>query len=347
MLPREVMQEVYNEFFDYKNSGLSVLELNHRSILFNEIVYEAKEDLRELLNIPSNYSIIFLQGGASLQFSAVPMNLMKIKKAGFIVTGHWAKRAMEEAALYGETIELTSSGDRNYSYIPDCSNLGISEELDYVHYCENNTIYGTQFKDIPNVGNVNLVCDMSSCLLSEPIDIEKYALIYAGAQKNMGPAGTTVVIVRNDLVSDDVLTGTPFVMRYKKQIDNDSRYNTPPCYGIYMCGKVFKWLKRNGGVETIHEINKTKAEMLYDYIDNSKLFEGTAEIQSRSLMNVTFTTGDPNLDMVFVEDSKRQGFVSLKGHRFVGGLRATLYNAIPKEQVAELIDYMKKFERNN
>lgn len=346
-MPPEVLKEAQKEFLDYHGSGMSVMELNHRSVLFNQIVAEAKEDLKELLHIPDNYKVLFLQGGASLQFAAIPMNLMKKKKAGFIITGHWAKRAFEEAGMYGEVVELASSADKNFSYIPDCTDLAITNGFDYVHICENNTIYGTQFKKLPETNGIDIVSDMSSCILSKPIDVSKYALIFAGAQKNMGPSGVTVVIVRDDLVSEDVLEGTPFVMRYKKQVDNDSRFNTPSCYGIYMCGKMFRWLKTLGGLKAIQKINEAKAAMLYEYLDESHLFNGTAERESRSIMNVTFTTGNDNLDMEVVEDSKKYGFVSLKGHRFVGGLRASLYNAIPMGNVKALIKYMKNFEMQN
>ena len=344
MLPPEVMRECYREFLNYKNSGMSVMELNHRSILFNEIVDDAENDLRLLLNIPNNYKVLFLQGGASLQFSAIPMNLMKKRKAGYILTGHWARRAYEEAKMFGECKVLASSEDKDYSYIPDCSDLEIDETYDYIHICENNTIYGTQFHEIPNVKGANLVSDQSSCILSKPIDVTKYALIYAGAQKNMGPSGTTIVIVREDLVTDDVLEGTPYVMRYKNQVDNNSRYNTPSCYSLYMCGKEFKWLKGLGGLEEIEKINIEKVKLMYEFIDESKLFYGTAEKSSRSLMNVTFTTGNSDMDMDIVEDSKKYGFVSIKGHRFVGGLRASLYNAIPIENVKAFINYLKGYE---
>ncbi len=339
-MPPEVLKEAQKEFLDYHGSGMSVMELNHRSVLFNQIVAEAKEDLKDLLHIPDNYKILFLQGGASLQFAAIPMNLMKKRKAGFIITGHWAKRAFEEARMYGEVVELASSSDKNYSYIPDCKNLSISDDFDYVHICENNTIYGTQYKELPETNGVDIVSD----ILSKPIDVSQYALLFAGAQKNMGPAGVTIVIIRNDLIRDDVLMGTPFVMRYKEQADNDSRFNTPSCYGLYMCGKVFQWLRKLGGLSAIKEMNEMKAKMLYDYLDKSRLFHGTAAREFRSIMNVTFTTGNDNLDMEFVEDSKKHGFVSVKGHRFVGGLRASLYNAIPIENVKALVNYMKTFE---
>lgn len=345
MMPPEVLREAYDEFFDFKNSGMSVMELNHRSILFNEIIEEAEHDLRELMGIPDNYKVLFLQGGASLQFSAIPMNLMKHRKAGYILTGHWAKRAYEEASMYGKVIALASSQDRQFSYIPDCDDLNIEQDMDYIHICENNTIYGTEYHKLPDTKGVDLVSDQSSCILSRQCDVSKYALIYAGAQKNMGPSGVTVVIVRNDLIRDKVLDGTPYVMRYKNQADNNSRYNTPSCYGIYLCGKEYKWLLKNGGIAEAEKANRKKANLLYNFIDNSKLFKGTAEKDSRSVMNVTFTTGNPDIDMDIVEDSKKYGFVSIKGHRFVGGLRATLYNAIPIENVEALIDYLESYEK--
>lgn len=344
MIPSEVMKEANQEFLDYSGSGMSVMELNHRSVLFNEIIDEAKADLKDLLEIPSNYKVLFLQGGASLQFAAIPMNLMKNRKAGFIMTGHWTKRAFEEAQMYGEVNELASSADKNYTYIPNCSNLLIPDDLDYIHICENNTIYGTRFTKLPDTSGRDLVSDMSSCILSEPIDVSRYGLIFAGAQKNMGPAGVTIVIIREDLIRDAVMSGTPSVMKYKNQLDNNSRFNTPPCYGIYMCGKVFKWLKRMGGLSAMKEMNKRKSALIYNYLDESKLFHGTVNREFRSMMNATFTTGDNDLDMAFVEDSKKAGFVGVKGHRFVGGLRASLYNAIPYENVEALVKYMKEYE---
>lgn len=344
MIPSEVMKEANQEFLDYSGSGMSVMELNHRSILFNEIIDETTADLKDLLEIPNNYKVLFLQGGASLQFAAIPMNLMKKRKAGFIMTGHWAKRAFEEAQMYGEVNELASSADKNYTYIPNCSNLLIPDDLDYIHICENNTIYGTGFTKLPDTSGKDLVSDMSSCILSEPIDVSRYGLIFAGAQKNMGPAGVTIVIIREDLIRDDVISGTPSVMKYKNQFDNNSRFNTPPCYSIYICGKVFKWLKRMGGLSAMKEMNKRKSELIYNYLDESKLFHGTVDREFRSMMNATFTTGDNDLDMAFVEDSKKAGFVGVKGHRFVGGLRASLYNAIPYENVEALVKYMKEYE---
>lgn len=344
MMPIEVMKEANEEFLNYAGSGMSVMELNHRSVLFNEIVDQAKADLKDLLTIPDNYQILFLQGGASLQFAAVPMNLMKNRKAGFVMTGHWTKRAFEEAQMYGEAVVLASSADKNYTYIPDCSNLTIPDDLDYVHICENNTIYGTRFTKLPDVAGKDIVSDVSSCILSEPVDVSKYGLLFAGAQKNMGPAGVTIVIIREDLIRDEVLPGTPSVVKYKNQCDNNSRFNTPPCYSIYMCGKVFKWLKRLGGLSIMKEMNREKAALIYSYLDESQLFHGTVDRAFRSMANATFTTGDNDLDMAFVEDSKKSGFIGLKGHRFVGGLRASLYNAIPLENVNALVDFMKQYE---
>lgn len=344
MMPIEVMQEAHREFLNYAESGMSVMELNHRSILFNEIVEETKADLKDLLGMPNNYKILFLQGGASLQFAAVPMNLMRHRKAGFIMTGHWTKRAFEEAQMYGEAVVLATSEDRNYTYIPNCDNLSVPEDLDYVHICENNTIYGTRFIEFPNTKGKDVVSDMSSCILSEPIEISKYGLIFAGAQKNMGPAGVTIVIVREDLIRDDVIPGTPSVMKYKNQFESNSRFNTPPCYSLYMCGKVFKWIKRIGGLSAMKELNEKKAKIVYEYLDESRMFHGTVDREFRSMANATFTTGDNDLDMAFVEDSKKVGFVGLKGHRFVGGLRASLYNAIPIKNVKALVKYMKEYE---
>lgn len=347
MMPIEVMQEAHREFLNYAESGMSVMELNHRSILFNEIVEETKADLKDLLGMPNNYKILFLQGGASLQFAAVPMNLMRHRKAGFIMTGHWTKRAFEEAQMYGEAVVLATSEDRNYTYIPNCDNLSVPEDLDYVHICENNTIYGTRFIEFPNTKGKDVVSDMSSCILSEPIEISKYGLIFAGAQKNMGPAGVTIVIVREDLIRDDVIPGTPSVMKYKNQFESNSRFNTPPCYSLYMCGKVFKWIKRIGGLSAMKELNEKKAKIVYEYLDESRMFHGTVDREFRSMANATFTTGDNDLDMAFVEDSKKVGFVGLKGHRFVGGLRASLYNAIPVENVKALVEYMKQYETDH
>ena len=323
------------------------MEMSHRSKVFDEIIKEAEADLRELMNIPDNYKVLFLQGGASQQFAAVPMNLMKNKKAGYIITGQWAKKAFAEAKLYGEAVELASSADKTFSYIPDCSDLAITEDMDYVYICENNTIYGTKFKELPNTKGVDLVADVSSCFLSEPVDVSKYAIIYGGVQKNVGPAGVVIAIIREDLITDDVLPGTPTMLKYKTQADNDSLYNTPPCYGIYICGKVFKWIKNMGGLEVMKQKNEEKAKVLYDFLDQSEMFKGTVAPEDRSLMNVPFVTGDADLDAKFVKEAKAAGFENLKGHRSVGGMRASIYNAMPKEGVEKLVEFMKAFEAAN
>lgn len=347
VLPEEVLQEAADEMLDYKGCGMSVMEMSHRSKVFDDIIKDAEKDLRELMNIPDNYKVMFLQGGASQQFAAVPMNLMKNKKAGYIVTGQWAKKAFQEAKMYGEAIELASSADETFSYIPDCSDLDIPDDLDYVYICENNTIYGTKYKTLPNTKGKTLVADVSSCFLSEPVDVTKYGVIYGGVQKNVGPAGVVIVIAREDLITDDVLLGTPTMLKWKTQADNDSLYNTPPCYGIYICGKVFKWLKKMGGLEEMQKRNIEKAQILYDFLDQSKMFKGTVRKEDRSLMNVPFVTGDKDLDAKFVKEATEAGFVNLKGHRTVGGMRASIYNAMPKEGVEKLVAFMKKFEEEN
>lgn len=347
VLPEEVLREAADEMLDYKGCGMSVMEMSHRSKVYDNIIKEAEADLRDLMNIPDNYKVLFLQGGASQQFAAVPMNLMKNKKAGYIVTGQWAKKAFQEAKLYGEAIELASSADKTFSYIPDCSDLAIPDDLDYVYICENNTIYGTKYKTLPNTKGKELVADVSSCFLSEPVDVTKYGVIYGGVQKNIGPAGVVIVIVREDLVTDEVLPGTPTMLKWKTQADNDSLYNTPPCYGIYICGKVFKWLKKMGGLEEIQKRNMEKAQILYDFLDQSKLFQGTVRKEDRSLMNVPFVTGNADLDAKFVKEASEAGFVNLKGHRTVGGMRASIYNAMPREGVEKLVEFMKKFEEEN
>ena len=347
VLPEEVLREAAEEMMDYKGCGMSVMEMSHRSKVFDEIIKEAEADLRDLMNIPDNYKVLFLQGGASQQFAAVPMNLMKNKKAGYIITGQWAKKAYAEAKMYGEAVELASSADKTFSYIPDCSDLAITDDMDYVYICENNTIYGTKFKELPNTKGVDLVSDVSSCFLSEPVDVSKYAVIYGGVQKNVGPAGVVIAIIREDLITDDVLPGTPTMLKYKTQADNDSLYNTPPCYGIYICGKVFKWLKKMGGLEVMKQKNEEKAKILYDFLDESEMFKATVAPADRSLMNVPFVTGDADLDAKFVKEAKAAGFENLKGHRSVGGMRASIYNAMPKEGVEKLVAFMKEFEAAN
>ncbi|MCI5822024.1 MAG: 3-phosphoserine/phosphohydroxythreonine transaminase [Lachnospiraceae bacterium] len=347
VLPEEVLREAADEMMDYRGCGMSVMEMSHRSKVYDTIIKEAEADLREIMNIPDNYKVLFLQGGASQQFAAIPMNLMKNRKAGYIVTGQWAKKAFQEAKIYGEAIELASSADETFSYIPDCSDLDIPEDLDYVYICENNTIYGTKYKTLPNTKGHILVSDVSSCFLSEPVDVSKYGIIYGGVQKNIGPAGVVIVIIREDLISEDVLPGTPTMLKYKTQADADSLYNTPPCYGIYICGKVFKWIKKMGGLEVMKQRNEEKAKILYDFLDQSKLFKGTVRKEDRSLMNVPFVTGDADLDAKFVAEAKAAGLENLKGHRTVGGMRASIYNAMPKEGVEALVAFMKKFEEEN
>ena len=347
VLPEEVLREAQAEMLDYKGTGMSVMEMSHRSKAFDEIIQEAEQDLRDLMHIPDNYKVLFLQGGASLQFAMIPMNLMKNKVADYIVTGQWAKKAYQEAQKYGKANKIATSEDKTFSYIPDCSDLPISEDADYVYICENNTIYGTKFKTLPNTKGKDLVSDVSSCFLSEPVDVSKYAIIYGGVQKNIGPAGMVIAIVREDLITDDVLPGTPTMMKYKTHADANSLYNTPNCYCIYMCGKVFKWLKKQGGLEAMKAHNEKKAKILYDYLDESKLFHGTVEKESRSLMNVPFVTGNADLDAKFVKEAKEAGFENLKGHRTVGGMRASIYNAMPIEGVEALVEFMKKFEKEN
>jgi len=332
---------------DYRGTGMSVMEMSHRSKAYDTIIKEAEADLRELMNIPDNYKVLFLQGGASQQFAMIPMNLMKNRVADYIVTGQWAKKAYQEASLYGKANKIASSEDKTFSYIPDCSDLPISEDADYVYICENNTIYGTKFKTLPNTKGKPLVADVSSCFLSEPVDVTKYGVIYGGVQKNIGPAGVVIVIIREDLITEDVLPGTPTMLRYKIHADADSLYNTPPAYGIYICGKVFKWLKKMGGLEAMKERNEKKAKILYDYLDESKLFKGTVRKEDRSLMNVPFITGNEELDAKFVKEAKEAGFENLKGHRTVGGMRASIYNAMPIEGVEKLVEFMKKFEAEN
>jgi len=347
VLPEEVLREAADEMMDYQGSGMSVMEMSHRSKTYDKIIKDAEADLRDLMNIPDNYKVLFLQGGASQQFAMIPMNLMKKKKAGFIVTGQWAKKAYQEASIYGEAVKLASSEDKTFSYIPDCSDLDIPEDLDYVYICENNTIYGTKFWELPNTKGHTLIADVSSCFLSEPVDVSKYGVIYGGVQKNIGPAGVVIVIIREDLITEDTLPGTPTMLKYKTHADNDSLYNTPPAYGIYICGKVFKWLKKMGGLDAMKKHNEEKAKILYDFLDESKLFKGTVEAKDRSLMNVPFVTGDADLDAKFVKEAAAAGFVNLKGHRSVGGMRASIYNAMPKEGVEKLVAFMKEFEEAN
>ncbi|WP_313154059.1 3-phosphoserine/phosphohydroxythreonine transaminase [Lacrimispora sp.] len=344
VLPEEVLREAAQEMMDYKGCGMSVMEMSHRSKMFESIIGDAEADLRDLLKIPDNYKVLFLQGGASQQFAMVPMNLFKNRVGDYIITGQWAKKAYQEAKLYGTANAVASSADKTFSYIPDVSDLPISDDADYVYICENNTIYGTKFKTLPNTKGKTLVADLSSCFLSEPIDISKYGLIFAGAQKNVGPAGVVIAIIREDLITEDVLPETPTMLRYKTHADEKSLYNTPPAYGIYICGKVFQWLKKRGGLEAMKELNEKKAAILYDYLDQSQMFTGTVVKKDRSLMNVPFVTGNEELDALFVKESKAAGFENLKGHRSVGGMRASIYNAMPLEGVENLVSFMKDFE---
>ncbi len=347
VLPEEVLKEAAAEMMDYNGTGMSVMEMSHRSAAFEEIIETAEADIRELMGIPKHYKVLFLQGGASLQFAMIPMNLLKKGTADYIITGQWAKKAYQEAQKYGKANKIASSEDRTFSYIPDCQDLPISKDADYVYICENNTIYGTKYKELPNTKGKLLVADVSSCFLSEPTDVSKYGVIYGGVQKNIGPAGVVIVIIREDLITDDVLPGTPTMMKYKTHADAGSLYNTPPAYGIYICGKVFKWLKKQGGLAAMKERNEKKAGLLYSYLDQSRLFKGTVEPRDRSLMNVPFVTGNPDLDAKFVKEAREAGLENLKGHRTVGGMRASIYNAMPYEGVEALVAFMKKFEEEN
>ena len=347
VLPEEVLKEAAAEMLDYRGTGMSVMEMSHRSKAYQQIIEEAEADLRQLMNIPDNYKVLFLQGGAHQQFAMVPMNFMKNKVADYIITGQWAKKAYQEAKLYGTANAIASSADKTFSYIPDCSDLPISENADYVYICENNTIYGTKFHTLPNTKGKDLVADVSSCFLSEPVDVTKYAMIYGGVQKNIGPAGVVICIIREDLITEDVLPGTPTMLRYKTHADAKSLYNTPPAYGIYICGKVFKWLLKQGGLPAMKDYNEKKAKVLYDFLDGSELFKGTVEKKDRSLMNVPFITGSEELDAKFIKEATAAGFVNLKGHRTVGGMRASIYNAMPIEGVEKLVAFMAAFEEAN
>jgi phosphoserine aminotransferase len=347
VLPEEVLREAQEEMMDYRGCGMSVNEMSHRSKMFDDIINEAEADFRELVGVPDNYKVLFLQGGASLQFAQIPMNLMKNRVADYIITGQWAKKAWQEAKIFGDARAIASSEDKTFSYIPDCSDLPIDEDADYVYICENNTIYGTEYHKLPNTKGKLLVADVSSNFLSRPIDVEKYGIVYGGVQKNVGPAGLVISCIREDLITDDVLEGTPTMMKFKTQADAKSLYNTPNCWAIYMCGKVFKWLKKQGGLEAMKKRNEEKAAILYDYLDSSSLFHGTVEKKDRSLMNVPFVTDSKELNDLFVKEAEAAGFVNLKGHRSVGGMRASLYNAMPKEGVEALVAFMKDFEQKH
>ena len=347
VLPEEVLREAQEEMLDYRGCGMSVMEMSHRGKIFDGIIKEAEKDLRELMNIPDNYKVLFLQGGAHQQFAAVPMNLYKNGKAAYIITGQWSKRAFQEASRYIDAVAVASSADKTFSYIPDCSDLDIPEDADYVYICENNTIYGTKFWELPNTKGHDLVSDVSSCFLSEPVDVTKYGVLYGGVQKNIGPAGVVIMIIREDLIRDDVLPCTPTMLKWKTQADADSLYNTPPAYGIYICGKVFKWIKAQGGLAAMKERNEKKAALLYDFLDSSSFFKGTVEKKDRSIMNVPFVIGDKDLEAQFIKEAEANGLTSLKGHRSVGGMRASIYNAMPYEGVEALVAFMKKFEEEH
>ena len=345
MMPERVLEEIRDEMMNYRGSGMCVMEMSHRSAAFQQIIDEAKQDLRQLMNIPDNYKILFIQGGATLQFSMIPMNLMKNGKALYIESGAWSKKAIAEAKKVGQ-VDVISTKDKNYTYLPDCSDLDIAEDTDYVYICENETIHGVTWQQLPNTKGKILVADQSSMFLSRPCNVSDYGLIYAGVQKNVGPAGMVVVIIREDLIRDD-LTDLPVYLQYKTHADADSLYNTPNCWAIYCCGKVFKYLKSLGGLEAMDKINREKAQILYDFLDSSKMFTATVEKSVRSLMNVPFVTASKELDAQVVAASKAAGFDNLKGHKSVGGLRASIYNAMPKEGVEALVDFLKKFEQEN
>lgn len=348
VLPEKVLKIASSEMLDYNNSGQSVMEMSHRSKVYEEIIKQCETSLREVMNIPDNYKVLFLQGGASSQFAMVPLNIMnKNKKADFVITGQWAKKAYSEAKKFGAVNEIASSADKTFSYIPELDKNKFDKDADYFHICLNNTIYGTRFTELPETGDVPLIADVSSCILSEPIDVSKFGILYAGAQKNMGPAGLTVVIIREDLIGN-AMDITPTMFDYKTHSENDSMYNTPPTYAIYICKLVLDWIKNDiGGLEKMKELNEKKANLLYDFLDNSKMFSATVVKKDRSLMNIPFVTGDEELDKKFVKEATAKGFVNLKGHRSVGGMRASIYNAMPIEGVQALVDFMSEFEQAN
>ncbi|HCS00497.1 MAG TPA: 3-phosphoserine/phosphohydroxythreonine aminotransferase [Lachnospiraceae bacterium] len=347
MLPVEVLETAKEQMLDYNGSGQSVMEMSHRSKVYDEIIKTAEADFRSIAGVPDNYKVLFLQGGASTQFAMIPMNLMKNKVADYIVTGQWAKKAWQEAGNYGTANKIASSEDKTFTYIPDVSDLPISDNADYVYICQNNTIYGTRYKELPNTKGKILVSDVSSMFLSEPMDVSKYGIVYGGVQKNVGPAGVTIVVIREDLITEDVLPGTPTMLKYKTHADSDSLYNTPPAYNIYVCGLVFKWLMKMGGLEEMKKINEEKAKVLYDFLDSSNMFRGTVVPEYRSLMNVPFVTDSDDLNKKFIAEAEKAGFVNLKGHRTVGGMRASIYNAMPIEGVKKLVEFMDKFEKDN
>ena len=347
IMPEPVLEEIRDEMMNYRGSGMCVMEMSHRSKVYQQIIDEAEADLRTLMNIPDNYKVLFIQGGATLQFAMIPMNLMKNGKAVYIETGAWSKKAIAEAKKYGEVIVAASSKDRNYAYIPDCSDLDIPEDADYVYICENETIHGTTWHKLPNTKGHILVSDQSSMFLSRPCNVADYGLIYGGVQKNIGPAGLAIVIIREDLIREDIDPKTPIYMRYDTHANNGSMYNTPNCWAIYVCGKVFKYLLKNGGLEHMAAVNEAKAKVMYDFLDASKMFQGTVDKKDRSLMNIPFVTGDKDKDAAVVAATKAAGFDNLKGHKSVGGLRASVYNAMPIEGVEALVEFLKKYEAEN
>lgn len=346
VLPLDVLKKAQEELVSYKDSGMSVMEMSHRSKTYEAIINGAEAALRRVMQIPDNYKVLFLQGGASSQFAMLPMNLMKKGKIDLVLTGMWAKKARDEAIKYGEVNVVASSEDKTFSYIPELDSSKFDPDADYFYICQNNTIYGTKFSELPDTGNVPLVADLSSCILSEPIDVSKYGVIFAGAQKNMGPAGLTVVIIREDLLGYSK-EFTPTMFKYDIHVKNNSMYNTPPTYAIYMCKLVLEWIEGLGGLEKIAEINNRKAKMLYDFLDSSEIFKPTVFGASRSIMNIPFVTGNADLDAKFISEATAAGFVNLKGHRSVGGMRASIYNAMPEEGVEKLVAFMKDFENNN
>ncbi len=348
-LPEAVLSKAAEEMLDYEGSGQSVMEMSHRSKTFDKIIKNCESLLREVMGIPDNYKVLFLQGGASTQFAMIPYNLLvKSQKADFVITGQWAKKAYAEAKKFGQARAVASSADQTFSYIPKLNPADFDPEADYFYICMNNTIYGTVYHELPQTGNVPLIADVSSCILSEPIDVAKFGLLFAGAQKNMGPAGLTVVIVREDLIGMCDAEKVPTMMQYKTHAENDSMFNTPPCYAIYICKLVLEWIKNEiGGLEKMKALNEKKAKLLYDYLDSSKLFKGTVVPEDRSLMNVPFVTGNADIDAKFVAEATKAGFVNLKGHRSVGGMRASIYNAMPLEGVEKLVAFMQKFEQEN
>lgn len=347
-LPLAVLEKAGREITNYNGSGMSVMEMSHRTPVYEEVIRNTEKLLRQVMSIPDNYKVLFLQGGASLQFASIPMNLLNnSKKADYVVTGQFSGNAYEEAKKYGDIRLLASSKDKNFTYIPEFSASDVTSDADYVHICYNNTIFGSAYDKIPDTGNIPLVADVSSCILSRPIDVSKFGLLYAGAQKNMGPSGLTVVIVRDDLIGN-ARKDIPKIMDYKVQADNESMVNTPPCYSIYIMKLVLEWLESEiGGLEKMERINLDKAAMLYDCIDNSKLFSNPVEKKYRSIMNATFVTGNTDLDKKFCKEAEKVGIFTIAGHRSVGGMRASIYNAMPIEGVKTLVEFMKKFESEN